>query len=590
MNVFGGLLMTYIFTEQGLRHTPREWLSVGQSVSDLANKWAERGDILAYVGEGAGQGSPACFYHATGELELDVVKAFGPIDPETIGPLTDRQVRYEHPRAVGLIAHESFHARFTLYDKERCARDLSPKEHQALTMLEESRIESHGIIYEPSTRSFLRACVRDLILPDALETLSAGQGAVSVVALIEGRVQAGVFSRAEVSGVLEQAKEILGESLYNALSSVVRRAQAHYYHRDATELCELAKEWAELVKDAPGGSEEDESTAGQMKALVEALGEALDTVELQAYSELMDQDTMEGHAEDSKARAQMNKVQRDNEDLAESVFGIGTQDMEDLATDSRLQDMRTPNPAERIAAVTIAKELEKAKYHDRVEIEMSLESPPGRLKTRALMQREALKSKGIRGKSEPWRRTIRKHSVDPTLTVGVMVDISGSMHSAMEPMATTAWVMSEAVRRVQGRVAMVYYGQDVFPTLKPGEHLDEVRVYSAVDRTERFDKAFRALDGGLNLLMSEGARLLVIASDGNYTHEEIIRARHWLTRCAESGVAVLWLPFDEGSSARSVLGREGFSNVMIVPGTLQPEQTAVEIGRAAALALTRAGQ
>lgn len=582
--------MTYLDTSQEVRHTPREWLSVGQSVGDLANKWADRGDILAYVGGGAGHGAPACFYHATAELELNVEKAFGPISPESIGPLTDRRARYEHPRAVGLIAHEAFHARFTLYDKSRSLADLSAKEYEALSLLEESRIEHHGTVYEPSTRAFLRASVRELILPEALEAISLGEGAVSVVALLEARVQAGILSRWEVAQVLDLAKEALGDSLYSSLTSVIRRAHAHLYHRDATELHDLAREWVELVKELPGqeeqGEEEAQARAGE---LMDALNEAIDTVEVQAISELMDQDTREGWAEDTQSRNESNKVQKSNEELSDQVFGIGFDDMEALSTNSRLQEIRAPRQAERVAAVVIAKELEKAKYHDRVEIEMDLEAPPGRLNTRALVQGQALKSRGVRAKVQPWRRTIRKHSIDPSLTVGVMVDISGSMHHAMEPMATTAWVMSEAVRRVQGRVAMVYYGQDVFPTLKPGEHLDDVRVYSAVDGTERFDKAFRALDGGLNLLKGQGARLLVIASDGNYTYEEVLRARHWLARCAEDGVAVLWLTYGHGNASH-VLGGDEMPNVMIINGTLNPEETSLQIGRAAALALSRASQ
>ena len=84
----------------------------------------------------------------------------------------------------------------------------------------------------------------------------------------------------------------------------------------------------------------------------------------------------------------------------------------------------------------------------------------------------------------------------------------------MQPMASVAWILSEATRRVQGRAAMVYYGNNVFPTLKPGQHLDRVKVYSAPDMTEKFDKAFKALNGGLNLLNGSGALLLVVVSDG----------------------------------------------------------------------------
>jgi len=588
--------MTYqVFERSEIRHTPREWLEVGQSIGDLANIWADRGDIFGFVGEGAGQGSPACFHPGYGELELNTEIAFGPVDPSTIGPLTDRKVRYQYPTAIGLIAHESFHARFTLYDKLQASSELTPKEFDALNLLEESRIEAQGIKYVPEAKNFIRASVRELLVPKSLDGLGGIASCASIVALIAGRVEAGVLSPTEVSELLETTEQYLGADLYYSLLGLVRSAQEHYYHRDPKPLYELAREWARLTQEAkdeaPESDEDGSSEPGRptLKELKEKIEEALDEIAVRAVGDLIESESREDEDELVKERQESSKERYSNKETAREVFGRGTTDATPPGTRSSLLHTRNPTTAERVAAVTISQELERAKYHDRVETEVMTELPPGRLNTRALVQGQALKSRGVRAKTEPWRRTHRRHTIDPTLTVGVMVDISGSMNSAMEPMATTAWVMSEATRRVQGRVAMVYYGDDVFPTLKPGQHLSEVRVYNAPDGTEQFDKAFRSLDGALGLLEGSGARLLVIASDGYYSHPETIRARHWLSRCAEAGVAVLWLPFDHGSSASRITGHGNHPNVMMVPGTHQPEDVALEIGRAAALALSRAG-
>jgi hypothetical protein len=230
--------------------------------------------------------------------------------------------------------------------------------------------------------------------------------------------------------------------------------------------------------------------------------------------------------------------------------------------------------------------LDKAKYRDRDEVDIHSILPPGRLRTRAMVQGAALKAKGVMSQAEPWRRTVRKHVDDPTLTIGVMVDISGSMSEAMEPMAVTAWVMSEAVRRVQGRAAMVYYGEAVFPTLKPGQHLSEVTIYTAPDGTEKFDSAFKALNGGLNLLNGTGARLLVVVSDGCYTGQERQAAKHWLNECKRAGVGVLWLSIDPGHHAQTITRDTG---AVLLPNTSQPTAVATEIGSAAARALTSVG-
>jgi len=127
----------------------------------------------------------------------------------------------------------------------------------------------------------------------------------------------------------------------------------------------------------------------------------------------------------------------------------------------------------------------------------------------------------------------------------------------------------------------------VFATLKPGQHLSEVNTYTACDHTEKFDKAFRALDGGLNLLNGSGARLLVVVSDGQYTHDEQMKARKWVTQCADAGVAILWLPFDEGYYAKEI-AKHG--NAAVMSGVLDPVKAANEIGREAARVLTSVGR
>jgi hypothetical protein len=132
---------------------------------------------------------------------------------------------------------------------------------------------------------------------------------------------------------------------------------------------------------------------------------------------------------------------------------------------------------------------------------------------------------------------------------------------------------------------MVYYGQDIFPPLKPGQHLNQVEVYTAPDGTEKFNKAFKALDGGVNLLHGTGARLLVIVSDGCYTSEEKRAARNWVSQCSRNGVGVLWLTFDEGRDSRSITSG---SDAVVLTGITQPELVAMEIGSAAARALTAA--
>jgi hypothetical protein len=116
--------------------------------------------------------------------------------------------------------------------------------------------------------------------------------------------------------------------------------------------------------------------------------------------------------------------------------------------------------------------------------------------------------------------------------------------------------------------------------------MTEVKTYSAPDGTELFDKAFKALDGSLNLLYGSGARLLVIVSDGLYTTAESAKAKRWMQRCAEEGVAVVWLPFDHGLSASALAGAYG----TVLAGSFSPTEAATKIGQACADALTKVGK
>lgn len=589
-----------------------EWLPVGRIVGEIANKWAKRDDIVAYVGKGAGGGFAAAYNPIISEVEVDVEAAFGKgITPEQVGDLHERSKQYEFAKGYGAIIHEALHARYSRYSLAEAAKHLNADEHQALLLLEEGRIEAQGIIETPRARPFLRASAVGIIVADAEEKLSEGHGltvesAATLVALVQGRVDGGVLDETETKPLCDLVTGFLSEDVVSRLRDIMARAQAYTAHAMPEPLYDLAREWVKVVSetkeemgegegegegDGEGGEGEGEgegsgALAEALEAIRDALAEMEEVVSILNQDDLDAQERREDWSEEAKDRAKDANERQQNREKSKEVFGSGTSDIAKTKSYSRLVQTRKPEGSERVAAVTIANLLERAKYRDRSEVEITSVTPPGRLRTRAMVQGAALKSRGVQVPVEPWRRTVRKHTEDPTLTVGVMVDISGSMTAAMEPMATTAWVMSEATRRVQGRAAMVYFGNDVFSTLKPGQHLTEVNVYTAEDGTEKFDDAFRALDGGLDLLNGSGARLLVVVSDGHFIGDEISKASEWIRRCAAAGVAVLWLPFHHGRYAERIVGNNG----RIIEGNLDPTEAAAQIGRAAAEGLTKMGR
>ena len=598
--------MSHFGNTSGVKHTPSEWLAVGSQVGQLVNNWAERDDLVVYLGADlkSGQTSIALFDPRVAEIEIHAKNAFGIADPKWVGDLNNRDEQYEFPKATGAILHEALHARFTLWDLELASKELSEKENEALHLLEESRIEALGVLTFPDNRDFLRASAMEIVLGELdekmLATMSGTRAFAKIGALVGARIDAGVLDKRDVKNVIDLAIDNLGQELWDSLRAIWRKAQNYTAHKNAEPLYALAREWELLVSErekekGEGEGEGGEPTEGEGmgKALAEALAEALadsaDDTAVNANDSLTKREQGEKWAEESKARASDGKRRQQGKVEQGKVFAKSTGEQSTNGSGSTLVETRKPQSAERVASVKVAQLLEKAKYRERDVTTVRSVLPAGRLRTRALVQSKALESKGVFTPVEAWEHKTRKHTDEPTLTIGVMVDISGSMGSAMNPMATTAWVLANAGRRVQARTAMVYYGSGAFPTLRLGEKLDEVRVWSAPDGTEKFDQAFRALDSHLTLLDSQGAKMLVVVSDGQYTTDESKRAKAWVQECEKKGVAVLWLTFDRNTSYIDPY-LAGTNGQVVQLNADEIEKSAVLIGTAGAEVLSRIGR
>ena len=574
--------------------TPSDWLGVGYEITQLVNTWADRTDLVALLGTEAGQGAPACFLPALAEVEVNTKVAFGEITtPNMIDDLTKRKNQYEFAKAVGAIRHEAYHAKFSAWDIPLAGKTLKQDEFEALMLLEEGRIEAWGIKTHADAKVFLRASAMGLIIDEAKEVFSEQstiRSASSLVGLCHARIIAGSLDELEAFDLVDKVNGILGSDLVMKLKEIIYQFQDHATHTDISACYPLAIEWAKLVREKAeeaGEQPTQEQQEAFAEMMSEMLGEMSESISISNANELADQKQSEDMKESATAKANTSKEQKKNEEIARQVFSKSSGPGE-AHTASKLVEKRSPNGKERNSAVKIAKALERAKYRERGITKTKSIVPPGKLNMRKVIEAKALESRGVYSQPTAFSKKVRKHTDEPTLSVGVMVDISGSMSSAMNPMASTAWIMSEAVRRVQGRCAMVYYGSDVFPTLKAGQRLKEVNVYSAPDGTEKFDRAFRALDGALNLLNGEGARLLVVVSDGHYTNEEMESAKAWVARCSKNGVAVLWLPIgDNGSTAKHICGT---ANALVVENIIDPSVSAMIIGKNAEKVLSTAGQ
>jgi hypothetical protein len=508
---------------------------------------------------------------------------------------------YEFPKATGAILHEALHARFTRWDLVKSSKDLKPKENEALHLLEESRIEGLGIIHFPENADFLRASAMEIVIGDLtdekLAKMSGTRAFAQMAGLVGGRVDCGVLDYADVKPILDFVVAGLGKDLYDQLRDLWRKAQYHNKHANADDLYPLAIEWERLVseKAKEKGEETENGDCGfpipseLLEEIKEALEKSADESSWTATINLGDQEIEEQRQEEVKERASEGKRRESNKEAESKVFSKSSGETAYGKSSSKLIETRKPTSSERVASVKVGQMLEKAKYRERdVSLTTSV-LPQGRLRTRSMVQKKAYEAVGVRVPVEMWEHKTRKQTDEPTLNIGVMVDISGSMSEAMNPMATTAWVLAEAGRRIQARTAMVYYGEGVFPTLRVGQRLDEVNIYSAPDGTEKFNEAFMALDGHMNLLDSRGAKLLVIVSDGHYSGGQVGKAKDWIRECDKRGVAVLWLTFDKNTSTPDTY-LAGTSGKAVSLAGSTPEQSALLIGKTCADIISTIGR
>jgi hypothetical protein len=586
-----------------------EWLPVNRQIVKLVHQWSRRDDLMVAIGPDFG--GPTAFYDPkAGQIELNTNTAFGENqDPIMIEDLTVRRNQFDYPKAVGAVFHEAAHARFTSWSLEDAMNDLSEKENEWMHLLEEARIEKLALAAMPENKAFIRSCVLEIVLgeetTEEVMKMSGIRRAARLSLMGLARVDSGSLKKKDMKPTQEAIEKILGVSLLVQLRAIWIEFQSISNPAlNLKRMYNLARKWSKLIdeaaKDEDKQDEENKQKQQEMQdamdQIMEALGGQAERTEVEAQGDAYDQQTEEINEEKRKEKEAKRKEKEGNKNEAQKVFAkpettqkappASGHDLYYGRTRFQIVEERAPSGPERRAAIQVGHDLEKAKYHDRIRIESNSVLPPGRLRTRAIVQGAAYKAQNIRITPEPFQRVQRKHEVDPNLAVGLMFDISGSMSDAMEPMGATAWIMTEAVRRIQGKFAMVAYGHEAKPIVAVGQRVEKVTVYSAPDGSEAFDSAFKALDGTLDLLNGSGARLLVVVSDGNYKQDEIQHTKRWLKRCQDEGVAVLWVAYGYAQGAQEFCKN---TNAECIVPAATPSEVATQIGQAAIRALNAAG-
>ncbi|MCU1680211.1 MAG: hypothetical protein JWQ81_950 [Amycolatopsis sp.] len=578
-------------------HTIADPAATGSAVFPAAPGWdalsaaltaevpviADRDDLMVTIAPGAGHGAPACFLHATAVIEVD--GAHMPVDPATARPhLTSDRTRYAP--MWGALTHECAHSKHTRWHAA-VPEDTDPAIVDAALLLEEPRIERAHIRRRPDDRHWLRACVKTIVtgglkLDDpAFPAAMTPRDAAHTAALFLGRTDGGILTRAETAPVARAVETVLGAEKLAQLRAVWRAA-FRVADDDTDAMIDLGRTWCEIIGPDPDttpphlSDPADPCGTPSPSPLADAIGKTLGKVARAVARATLPEDPAETAA---RRKAADDDARRRADEAAEKVFAATPG--RSRHGETKIGGTRPPTAAERTAARVLARALTTAGVRDRVATKTTSPIPPGRLRMRGVLAREAQRAAGAMPTAEPFTRTTRTPVPTPPLRLGIACDVSGSMGGFAGPVASTAWIMANAAAQapVPAETATVIFGYQVRPITRPGTTPKSVTEFAARDDWEAIDTAIDALDGALGLSRPGAARLLVIVSDG-YVPDQLRRnAQRLADRLRATGCAVLWLsPDDDGDPLTGAT-----VHVMADPTT-----TAQAIGRAATAALRAA--
>lgn len=526
------------------------WRALSEHFTELADARSPRNDLNVLCAPEAAAGHPGYYMPATARIALD--GAILPVAPEELD--SDNEEHFAALAALqGVFIHELGHAVHT-----DSMRDSMSGDHgQTATLLEEIRMEAQAVRDREVDAKWLRASATQLILKDKEDGGSIAEPqnlahAARIAVLVEGRVAAGSLlpkDAAQVSRVLEGLfdDDQIGE-LRSILSDTVEVKDG-----DNEAMEAVSRRFRELMgedADQPeGGSGEGEGapspgeggSVGQIELskeeaeeLAEAAKAAAEKAEEEGAGELAE--GSEGAEVDQAVEVVIRdpevaeKLDREAPDASPDKVSHGCAP---VGTRGVRYRERNPRSDERAQRNKLAALLRKARWRDRTRTTVASVVPPGRIRTREAMRGSAERSMGRMVSAKPWRKTQRKMVDQPKLRVAVMCDVSGSMGPYVEGIASSMWVIANAVADTGGTSIGIAFGDEARSVIEAGKPPRQVMEFPADGGFESIGSAIQMADRELGLSDPTNPRLAVIVSDGHWVNgserdladEEIVRLR-----------------------------------------------------------------
>ena len=567
------------------------WYPVSAELTEAVSPIADRDDLIVSAVAATLSGAKANFIMPTATVELDR-SAFGTVDPATLRPSRPND-RYRYPAAFGSLVHEAAHAAHSTWIPADVIGRAARAVIDAADLLDEARIEAAHLRRRPGDRLWLRAAVTTIVWPElSADGITSRDAAARAAALVLARRDAGVLYSHEVAPIREAVEAVLNADTLSELEDIWRRALA-LADDDVSGILAAGEAWCratgtgaepegapdsgnkaagehskpEAGASAPGDGTEAAAAAERLAAAIAKAGARIEANVTASTASIAEAAQAEAEAE-IKAEAE----RREAAEVFSRSYGAGR----GTSRHSPVTGSRPPTPAERGAAAALAKALRAASARERATARMQAELPPGRLRMRGAMARDAQRAAGAMPTAKPFSATVRRFTDSPPLRVGIAVDVSSSMKKVTAPLASAAWILARAVAAADSasKSATVAFGEYVTAITRPGAVPNQVTEFHASCITEEFTRALTALDLALGLSGPGAARLLVVVSDGVFRTDQAEKGRAQLKALAHTGCAVLWLTLGTARASRDI----GGMRFITLPN---PTSAAAEIGKAA---------
>jgi Mg-chelatase subunit ChlD len=454
-----------------------------------------RRDLTVVVAPGAGGGAPACFYPDQRRVEVDATHIGTPdvADPRKAAHKT------VVPTAYGLLIHESGHAAHSRWDMPA---GTPPVVADVATLLEESRAEGRHRARRRGDRRWLRHTVTTLIGVDDAPVDDAWHAA-QLAGLLLARVDARIITHKDARTARTAVTAVLGRKRLAQLREIWREAHT-VADTDAQTMVELAWRWCRVLGIDPNTQPQVPAVdLGQFAGLLAAaLSDYLATAA-------------------GLTPAQYTARHLSGKYAAPAGWWP-----------------REPTPAEHTAARQLADRLAKARATPEPAASSTL-LPPGRLRTRQAITADAQATAGATPTAQPWQRRSHTPPPKPTLHLGVLVDVSGSMRAYAKAMSSAGWILAHAAHRNQAVTATIAFGPATTLLIGPRQRPTHVLDMHTGGGTSTFIDAVKLADHLLGLRRTRTLRLLTVVSDGHLSNME--PAQRLISTLHRAGCAVLWL-------------------------------------------------